>query len=300
MNPEETVMWYQNPILIKAGIALIGILLIYIISKIVQRLLIGKIKDNSSRYRFRKGIGFIGFFVQLLLLSIVFSDKLGGLTVAIGVAGAGIAFALQEVIVSVAGWIAVSFGNFYSTGDRIQLGGIKGDVIDIGVLRTTLMEIGNWVNGDNYTGRVVRVANSFVFKEPVHNYSGDFPFLWDEIIVPVRFGSDVQYTKDTLLKIANEIVGNFVVEAGKAWKKMTAKYMIENASVDPMVTLIANDNWMEFTLRYPVDYRKRKFTKDLLFTRVIEEVNLSDNKIMLASATYEIVAMPQINVTDKK
>lgn len=84
-----------------------------------------------------------------------------------GVLGAGVAFALQEVIASVAGWIAQSFGRLYDVGDRIQLGGIKGDVIDIGVLRTTLMECGGWVNGDQYNGRVVRVANSFIFKEPV-------------------------------------------------------------------------------------------------------------------------------------
>ncbi len=100
-----------------------------------------------------------------------------GLSVALGVPGAGIAFALQEVIASVASWVAVSFGNFYSPGDRVQLGGIKGDVIDVGVLRTTLMEMGEWVNGDLYNGRIVRVANSFVFKEPVYNYSADFPFF---------------------------------------------------------------------------------------------------------------------------
>jgi small-conductance mechanosensitive channel len=104
--------------------------------------------------------------------------------VAIGVAGAGIAFALQEVIGSVAGWIAISFGGFYRPGDRVQVGGIKGDVIDIGILRTTLMELGEWVNSDLYSGRIVRVANSFVFKQPVFNYSGDFPFLWDELRLP--------------------------------------------------------------------------------------------------------------------
>ncbi|MBN1798381.1 MAG: mechanosensitive ion channel family protein [Spirochaetales bacterium] len=76
-----------------------------------------------------------------------------------------------------------------------QLGGIKGDVIDISILRTTLMEIGNWVDGDLYNGRVVRIANSFVFKEPVFNYSGDFPFLWDELTLPIRYGSDLNKTK---------------------------------------------------------------------------------------------------------
>ena len=140
-------------------------------------------------------------------MGIIFQEKLGGLTIAIGVAGAVIAFALQEVIVSVAGWFAITFSHFYKTGDRIQLGGIKGDVIDIGILRTTIMEIGEWVKGDNYNGRVVRVANSFVFKEPVFNYSGDFPFLWDEISVPIKYGSDYSKTRHMQEKIAHQMFG---------------------------------------------------------------------------------------------
>jgi small-conductance mechanosensitive channel len=120
----------------------------------------------------------------------IFSASLGKMAVVFGVAGAGIAFALQEVIASLAGWVAISFGNIYNTGDRVQLGGIKGDVIDIGMLRTTMMEIGQWVNADLYNGRIVKIANSFVFKEPVFNYSGDFPFFWDEITVPIKYGCD--------------------------------------------------------------------------------------------------------------
>jgi len=78
-----------------------------------------------------------------------------------------------------------SFGSFYRIGNRVRLGGIIGDVIDIGVLRTTIMECGGWAKGDIYDGRIVRLASSFVFKEPVFNYSNDFPFLWHQIVVPV-------------------------------------------------------------------------------------------------------------------
>ncbi len=138
---------------------------------------------------------------MIIMVTIVFSDKLGGLTVALGVAGAGIAFALQEVIASVAGWLAILFAGFYKTGDRVQLGGIKGDVIDVNVLRTTLMETGQWVDGDLYNGRIVRIANSFVFKEPVFNYSGDFPFLWDEIKIPVQFGSNYDKARKLFLDV---------------------------------------------------------------------------------------------------
>jgi small-conductance mechanosensitive channel len=130
----------------------IGIAIIISIVKILRRTLSRYVKDSDTRYRARKFLTFLSYVVILLYLSIVFSDKLGGLTVAFGVTGAGIAFALQEVIASFAGWVAISFGSFYRTGDRVQLGGIKGDVIDIGVLRSTLMEVGQWVNGDLYNG----------------------------------------------------------------------------------------------------------------------------------------------------
>jgi small-conductance mechanosensitive channel len=140
-------------------------------------------------------INLAGWMMVVIFLMVIYSDKLGGIPVTLGVASAGIAFALQEVIVSIAGWVTVMVGGIYKTGDRVKLGGIKGDVIDLGVLRTTIMEVDDWVNGDLYNGRIVRVANSFVFKEPVYNYSSDFPFLWDEITIPVKFGSDYKLAR---------------------------------------------------------------------------------------------------------
>jgi small-conductance mechanosensitive channel len=113
-----------------------------------------------------------------------------------------VALALQEVITSLAGFFAVTLANFYKPGDRVQIGGIRGDVIDVSLIRTTLMEIGGWVDGDLYNGRVVRVTNSFVFKEPVYNYSAEFPFLWDEIHFPVRYGSDYRLTRKVMQEVA--------------------------------------------------------------------------------------------------
>ena len=88
-----------------------------------------------------------------------------------------------------------------------MLGGIKGDIIEIGILRTTLMEIGEWVVGDNYSGRIVRVANSFVFKEPVFNYSADFHFLWEELTLPVHYSSDIALAEKIMLEAINDELG---------------------------------------------------------------------------------------------
>ena len=161
--------WLFDPVTGKLVTAVVGILVIAALMLVARRWVGRYVGRSEIRYRLRKGVSFLGYLTIFLFLGGVFSDRLGQFTVAFGVAGAGIAFALQEVIASVAGWIAVSLGTFYATGDRVQLGGIRGDVIDVGILRTTIMECGAWVNGDQYNGRIVRVANSFVFKEPVFN-----------------------------------------------------------------------------------------------------------------------------------
>ncbi len=290
------VSWFLDPTVGKIVAVITGIIVINAITRMVRRVLLGRIEGTDTRYRLRKLVNSAGALATVILITIVFSDKLGNLTVAFGVAGAGIAFALQEVIASIAGWVAVSFGNFYSVGDRVQLGGIIGDVIDIGVLRTTIMETGQWVKADQYNGRIVRVANSFVFKEPVFNYSGDFPFLWDEITVPIKYGSDYKLTREVLQQIADESLGGIVPEAQKTWRAMVTKYRIEDARIEPMVTLIANDNWMEFTIRYVTDFKKRRITKDILFTRILEEVDKSEGRIAMASATFHLVEAPVFNV----
>lgn len=288
--------WLFDPTVARIVTVALGLLIIVVAVRAVRGSLSRYIRDNDTRYRVRKLVSFLGYLAAFLFLTVVFRSQLGGLTVAFGVAGAGIAFALQEVIASVAGWVAVALGGFYKVGDRVQLGGIRGDVIDVGVLRTTLMECGQWVNGDLYNGRIVRIANSFVFKEPVFNYSGDFPFLWDEITIPVRYGSDHRLARELLERIVRDEVGEYTRTASESWREMVQKFRIENARVDPMVTLVANDNWMEFTVRYVVDYTRRRITKDHLFARILDAVDETEGRVALASATHEIVALPELRV----
>ena len=147
-----------------------------------------------------------------------------------------------------------------------------------------------------YNGRIVRIANSFVFKEPVYNYSADFAFLWDEITVPVKYGSEHRLARDILERVALEVTGEYIAQAKQQWHKMTNKYLIEDARIEPIVSLIANDNWMQFTIRYPVNYKKRRIKKDELFTRILDEFENTSGKVTFASATFELVEAPTINV----
>lgn len=205
---EQIKQFLLEPTARKVLIIFVGITIIWIAIGFIQRNVATKLKDINTRYKSKKILSVFGYVLSIVLILIVFSNKLGGLTIALGVTGAGIAFALQEVITSYAGWLSIILGGSYKTGDRIQLGGIRGDVMDIGVLRTTIMETGQWVNGDQYNGRIVSKANSFVFKEPVFNYSGEFPFLWDEVKIPVQYGSNYELANELFLKITRQVVGN--------------------------------------------------------------------------------------------
>ncbi len=288
--------WSTDPTVVKLITLGVGIVCINVLLRIFQRSVSGYIQDSDSSYRFRKTITLVGYVLIALFATIVFSDRLGRLTVVFGVVGAGIAFALQEVIGSFAGWVALSFGQFYRPGDRVQLGGIVGDVIDISILRTTLMEIGDWVKADLYNGRIVRIANSFVFKEPVFNYSADFPFVWDEITLPVKYGSDHHLARQLLHQIADNVVGEYVPQAKLQWKTMVRKYLIEDASVGPTVTLVTTDNWIEFTLRYVVDYKFRRAKKDQLYTQILDAFLSTNGQINFASTTVHLVEAPVVDV----
>jgi small-conductance mechanosensitive channel len=290
----------ENPNVQRLIFVIIGVIIILTIKNLIRSRLGRYIKDQNNYYRSKKAISAVGYFLILLLISIIFRERMGTLTVFFGIAGAGIAFALQEVIVSIAGWIAILLTDIYKSGDRVLMGGIKGDVIDIGVLRTTIMEIGGWVEGDLYNGRIVRVANSFVFKEPVYNYSADFPFLWDEIKIPIQYGSNYTMARKIFYEVAQEVVGDYSEEAEKQWDIMVRKFLIENATTHPMVNMIANDNWVEFTLRYVVDYKNRVGVKDQLFTKILEKIENSSNEIEMASATFALTKMPPIETKGEK
>lgn len=297
---EEIKKWLFDPVVGKLIAATLAVLVVVILVRYVQRVLGRYVEDTQRRYRLRKLVTIGGYAVALILISIVYSDKLSGLTVMFGVLGAGIAFALQEVIASVAGWIALSFGRLYDVGDRIQLGGIKGDVIDIGVLRTTLMECGGWINGDQYNGRVVRVSNSFIFKEPVYNYSSDFPFLWDEIRIPVRYGSNYEIARQGFQQVLEEVTGEHARKLKGEWRRMTDKYMLEDAQLAPMVSLRMDDDWAEFALRYVVDYKKRRSTKDKICSLILKLIEESGGQIRLGATSLEVASVPPLDINIRK
>lgn len=288
----ELLLQFAQFILLAASI----LLLAWLARKGINR----TISDNFIRYRLKKVARLTSLLLITLLAIVTFTGKVQYFTITIGLFSAGLAFALQEVILSIAGWFAIFGSNMYKPGDRIEINGVKGDVIDIGVTKTTLMEIGEWVKSDNYSGRIVQISNSFVFKGPVHNYSTDFPFVWDEIDLPIKYGSDIQLANQIILDAARTSLSGYADFAKTHWKNMVGKYLIENAYVEPSLAMKLTDNWIEFNLRYVVDYKKRRMTKHQLFTDIYDAIIKTEGKVVLASATFEIVGVANLNIDQGK
>lgn len=262
----------------------------------LRRFLRKKLPDTGIRYKSQKAVEFFGYVLLILITISFFTGSIKDFALAIGLLTAGITITLQELILSIAGSFYIFFVGVYKPGDRIEINNIKGDVIDIDSMYTTMMEIGEWVSSDNYSGRIVKLSNAFVFKGPVYNYSKDFPFVWDEFNIPIRYGSDLELAKSIIVKNASEVLSEYVSNSISEWNLVVNKYYIENAQVEPSLAITMNDNWIQFNLRYIVDYKKRRYTKHLLNELIEKEIQNTDGKVQLASATVEIVRIPNINL----
>jgi small-conductance mechanosensitive channel len=294
---EDIQQWFNDyPIIWRVAKFLVLLIVIMLGIQILRNYFKRKISNTGIRYKAQKGIEVIGYVLLVIIAIGYFSGTIKDFTIIIGVFTAGLAFTLQELILSIAGSVYIFLVKVYAPGDRIQINGIKGDVIDVDSIYTTMMEIGEWVSSDNYSGRIVKLSNAFVFKGPIYNYSQDFPFIWDEINLPIRHGSDIDLAKSIVIKIATETLSEFTKNSKAQWKAIVNKYYIEDAEVEPTLAISLTDNWIEFNLRYIVDFKKRRYTKHLLNDKIRVEFENSNGKIILGSTTIELIKIPELEV----
>lgn len=197
MNTIEKVKQWVTEYPVTASVVkyILLLLLIGLVISFLRKMLRRALPDNNVRYKTQKGVEILGYAIIIFLTVTYFSGRINDFALAIGLFTAGVTITLQELILSIAGSFYIFLVRVYKPGDRIEINGIKGDVIDIDSIYTTMMEIGEWVSSDNYSGRIVKLSNAFVFKGPIYNYSQDFPFVWDEFNIPVRYESDVEQAK---------------------------------------------------------------------------------------------------------
>lgn len=238
------------------------------------------------------------------LLSIWFNDPTR-LATAFGLVSAGVAFALQQVITSLAGYLVILRGNTFTVGDRISMGGVRGDVMRLGFVQTTIMEMGQppsvqgsdpamWVRSRQFTGRIVTVSNSQIFSEPVYNYSRDFPFIWEEMAIPITYQADRAYVERTLVEAARLHATDPDTMAVEAKAHLQSTFGVEPIDLQPRVYWRITDNWMELTVRFIVGTHQIRGAKDAMTRHIIAK--LDEAGIGIASATYDIVGLPPLRL----
>ncbi len=274
-------------------------LIVFVLALILRRLLYGVItrrlnKDSGNHFAVRKVTTYVvNVIAGLLIFGIWAQNIVGEISVTLGVLGAGLAFALQEVISSVAGWVAIVTIQPYGIGDRIEINAIQGDVVDINLMFTKLMEIRNWLSYDQYTGRTVNVPNSLVLTSPFFNYSRPFSFVWDEITVPVTYDADWKRATEIIADAVkrNPHYQQLLALAESQLRRARGEIAIQTVTLAPQVLVRLTDNWIELALIYPVDARQRPIMRGDLNMAILTE--FASAGITIASKTMEIVRMPQ-------
>jgi small-conductance mechanosensitive channel len=298
---QELFDFFSRPMVVKISTILIWLVVILLAIGFLRKLLKRRIDDAGIRYKAQKGIEIIGYVLIVLLIIVSFTfDNVKDYTIVIGLFTAGLTFTLQELILSIAGSFYIFLVRVYKPGDRIEINGIKGDVIDIDSIYTTIMEMGEWVSSDNYSGRIVKISNAFVFKGPIKNYSMDFPFVWDELNVLITFESDVELAKKMVLDIAQNQLSEYAKNSLTKWEEMVERYYIEDATIKPTIAVRLTDNWIELNLRYITDYKKRRATKHQLYESIERAVMNANGKVNLASTTLQLLKIPEVEVNLKK
>ena len=263
-------------------------LAIYLLGMLIISLINRQVRDLRRRHSARR-ITLYTTVMAILVLAIVFwLEAVASFAVAISIVGAGLVVALQDVIVCFAGWLLIIFKRPFSVGDRVEIGSVKGDVIDVRMFQTALLEVGNWVGAEQSTGRVVHIPNSSVFKQKVFNYTKGFEFIWNEIKITVTFESNWQKAKEIILRQANPEIDKLKTKVQASIERMAQQYMIHYEKFTPIVYVNVVSHGVELTLRYLTEVQKRRITQDRISRAILEDF-ARESDIHFAYPTYRIV-----------
>lgn len=218
-------------------------------------------------------------FGVFALGSIWFEDP-ARLATVLGLVGAGLAFALQRVITSFAGYVVILNSGLFAIGDRINMGGVRGDVLRLGFMQTTLMEMGVapgsdagpavWVKSRQFTGRIVTVSNAKIFEDPVYNYTRDFPYIWEELHLPVRYGDDRRRVETILLEAARRHALDPAVMSETAARTLESRFDIRRLDFVPRVYCSLTSNYLQMSVRFAVEDHGTRAVKDRMVRDILD------------------------------
>jgi small-conductance mechanosensitive channel len=295
-------------LLLTIGAIFIVWLLQHLARRIARKVWRGRHHERTLFWT-RQGINLATALILLLVLLSIWFDDPTRLATGVGLVTAGLAFALQKVVTSIAGYFVILRGNTFNVGDRITMGGVRGDVIALNFIQTTIMEMGQppsiqsaepaiWVKSRQYTGRVVTVTNDNIFQEPVYNYTRDFPYLWEEITIPITYTDKRDRAEQILLECAERYTVQIGEMSESALLAMQKRYFIKMTDLSPKVYYRITDNWLELTVRFVVKEHGIRDMKDAMSRDIL--TGFDEAGIGIASATYDIVGFPPIRVQNSQ
>ena len=257
------------------SLAIIAVILI--LRGLVVWIIARRTEDVRFRYHARKVSAYISASLALLLLGRIWLTGFQDIGTFLGLVSAGLAIALKDLVASVAGWLYLLWRRPFEVGDRIQIGEHAGDVIDIRLFRFTLIEIGNWVEADQSTGRVILIPNSQILMKAIANYSKGFRYIWNELPVLVTFESNWSKAKTILQKIIDEHSAYLSEDAMRSVRKAAQRSMIIYSTLTPKVWTSVASSRVLLTIRYLCDPRKRRGTAETIWEDILTEFGKCDD-----------------------
>jgi small-conductance mechanosensitive channel len=256
---------------------------------IIGMVVVRRIADQKTRYTANKAISVLAvLFIIALCLRIWVTDT-SSLIVSYGIIGAALAFALQDVFRNFVGGFLIIISGMYRIGDRISIENNHGDVMDIGVLYTTLMEIRGWVDGDQPSGRLLTIPNGLVISHSLYNYTRDHSFVWDEISLPLTYESDWRLARDLILGIVVKETAAMTMQADAEIERIGEKYYLPKKVVEPSAYIALTDNWITLDVRYVTDARSRRILRSRLNELILAAIEAED-RIRISSTTVTVTS----------
>jgi small-conductance mechanosensitive channel len=261
------VLW-EHSLYGKAARSAAVVLCLGLVSLLVQTIIDRRTDNPRVLYRWRKALTFI-FLLGALLLSWIWFEEIRSWVTFLGLLSAGLAIALREPLTNLAGWVFILWRRPFAIGDRVEVGAQAGDVVDIRLFQFTLLEIGNWVDADQSTGRAIHVPNGVVFGTALVNYHKGLEYIWNELPVTVTFESDWEHAKALLQEIADRHAAHLSEDARDHIRRAAHRYMILYTHLTPMVYTQVENYGVRLTLRYLCEPRRRRSTEAAIWEDVL-------------------------------
>jgi small-conductance mechanosensitive channel len=255
---------------------LLVILLAGVLRWIVNLVFVDRIKDPKSRYQWRKTTAYLFTFLGAVFIIGLWLDAGQSLLTYFGLISAALVVALQDPISNIVGWAFILWRKPFEVGDRIQIDGNSGDVIDMRLFQFTLMEIGNWVDADQSTGRILHIPNKTVFNSVLANFSKGSDYIWNELPVLITFESDWRLAKRLLQSITDQHVTEIEQEAEASFQKAARQYLLQYNKLTPKVYTSVRESGILLTIRYLSEPKQRRDTEERIWEGILEVFSQHD------------------------